>query len=72
MGLSGLSAGEDEIPSIAILYMKNLGQADDEPWAYGLTEDLIIEMSRLGNIRVASMNPRELVKLYFMDTVTDG
>jgi len=56
MGLSGLSADEDEIPSIAILYMKNLGNADDEPWAYGLTEDLIVEMSRLGNIRVASMN----------------
>ena len=56
LGLSGLSADGDEIPSIAILYMKNLGDADDEPWAYGLTEDLIIEMSRLGNIRVASMN----------------
>ncbi len=56
LGLSGLSADGDEIPSIAILYMNNLGDADDEPWAYGLTEDLIIEMSRLGNIRVASMN----------------
>ena len=54
--LSSFSANDNEIPSIAILYMKNLGHADDEPWAYGLTEDLIIEMSRLGNIRVASMN----------------
>jgi len=54
--LSNFSANEDEIPSIAILYMKNLGNTEDEPWAYGLTEDLIVEMSRLGNIRVASMN----------------
>ena len=36
--------------------MKNLGDTKDEPWAYGLTEDLIVEMSRLGNIRVSSMN----------------
>ncbi len=55
MGLSGLAANEDEVPSIAILYMNNLGSPDDEPWAYGLTEDLILEMSNKGSIRVPSM-----------------
>ena len=46
---------ELDIPSVAILYMKNLGSADDELWAYGLTEDLIIEMSNKGLIQVKSM-----------------
>ena len=47
---------EEEIPSIAILYMKNLGSENDEAWAYGLTEDLIVEMSKKGLIRISTMN----------------
>ena len=49
-------AQEEEIPSIAILYMKNLGSENDEAWAYGLTEDLIVEMSKKGLIRISTMN----------------
>ena len=49
-------AKDEEVPSIAILYMKNLGNVEDEAWTYGLTEDLIIEMSKKGLIRVSTMN----------------
>jgi len=41
--------------SLAVLHLRNLGQADDEFLSYGITEDLIVDLSRLGAIRVAPM-----------------
>jgi serine/threonine protein kinase/Tfp pilus assembly protein PilF len=43
------------IKSLAVLYLRNLGSPDDEHLSYGLTEDLIIDLTRVGSIRVASM-----------------
>ncbi|NQV16820.1 tetratricopeptide repeat protein [bacterium] len=46
---------EQEVPSVGILYMENLGNAEDEYWARGITEDVIIEVASAGLIRVAPM-----------------
>jgi tetratricopeptide (TPR) repeat protein/class 3 adenylate cyclase len=44
------------VPSIAILYIKNLGDANDEPYSYGITQDLIVDIAKAGLVRVSSMN----------------
>jgi non-specific serine/threonine protein kinase len=41
--------------SIAILYLKNLGPEADEPYSYGITQDLIIDVAKAGLVRVAPM-----------------
>ena len=38
-----------DLPSIGILYMENLGSAEDEFWVRGLTEDLIIDVAGVGS-----------------------
>ncbi len=43
---------KSEVPSVAILVMENMGQDDDQFWARGLTEDLIVKIARTGEIRV--------------------
>jgi serine/threonine protein kinase/Tfp pilus assembly protein PilF len=43
------------VKSLAVLYLRNLGGEEDEFLSYGITEDLIVDLSRLGTIRVASM-----------------
>jgi serine/threonine protein kinase/Flp pilus assembly protein TadD len=43
------------LQSLAVLYLRNLGSPDDEHLCYGLTEDLIVDLTRIGSIRVASM-----------------
>ncbi len=43
------------VKSLAVLYLKNLGSPDDEFISYGITEDLIVDLTRLGKVRVASM-----------------
>lgn len=48
-----LTAGE--VPSIAILYLKNLGPESDEPYTYGITQDLIVDVAKAGFIRVSPM-----------------
>lgn len=48
-----LTAGE--VPSIAILYLKNLGPETDEPYTYGITQDLIVDIAKAGLIRVVPM-----------------
>ncbi|MBI3365664.1 MAG: tetratricopeptide repeat protein, partial [Ignavibacteriae bacterium] len=47
---------KEEIPSIAVLYLKNLGPAADEPLSWGITQDLIVDLARAGWIRVSPMN----------------
>jgi len=41
--------------SMAVLYLKNLGSSEDEFLCYGITEDLIVDLSRIGVLRIASM-----------------
>ena len=38
-----------------MLHLNNLGDSDDEFLCYGITEDLIVDLTRLGSIRVAPM-----------------
>lgn len=45
-----------KVPSIGVLYLKNLGENSDEYLAYGVTEDLIIDLSKQGLIRIPTMN----------------
>lgn len=45
----------EEVPSLAILYIKNLGAEVDEPYSYGITQDLIVDIAKAGLIRVAPM-----------------
>ena len=56
VGMFGVSFGwDDEVPSIGILMMDNIGGENDEFWARGITEDLIIKIAGAGLVRVASM-----------------
>lgn len=43
------------VKSLAVLYLRNIGSPDDEYLSYGLTEDLIVDLTRVGSIRVSSM-----------------
>ena len=46
----------DEVPSVAVLPLKNKGKEEDAFYAYGITADLISDLSRAGRIRVVSMD----------------
>ncbi len=46
---------EKEAKSLAVMYIRNLGSEDDEFLCYGITEDLIVDLTRVGTMRVASM-----------------
>ena len=57
VGVFGISfGGNDEVPSIGILMMENLGGEDDEFWSGSMTADLITKVAGAGLIRVAPMN----------------
>jgi len=51
---------DDEVPSVAVLPFINKGKEEDAFYAYGITADLISEMSGAGKIRVASMDNIEV------------
>ena len=44
-----------DVASVGVLYLNNLGTEDDDFLSYGITEDLIIDLSRAGLIRVLPM-----------------
>jgi tetratricopeptide (TPR) repeat protein len=44
-----------EAPSIGVLYLENLGTEEDDYFSYGITEDIIVDLSKAGLIRVPSM-----------------
>lgn len=44
-----------EVPSIGVLYLENLGAEEDEFFSYGITEDIIIDLTKAGLIRVPTM-----------------
>tara|TARA_B100001250_G_scaffold163400_1_gene140480 strand:- start:2690 stop:5344 length:2655 start_codon:yes stop_codon:yes gene_type:complete len=52
-------AEEEEVPSIAIIPFKNKGAAEDEFFAYGISSDLISDVTETGMIRVAGLNDIE-------------
>ncbi len=41
--------------SLAVLHLRNMGSPDDDFLSYGITEDLIVDLTRVGTIRVAPM-----------------
>jgi TolB-like protein len=43
------------IRRLAVLYLANRGAADDEHLSYGITEDLIVDLTRIGTMGVAPM-----------------
>ena len=51
----GVSDAARAVPSLAVMYFRNLGDRNDDYLAYGLTEDLIVDLSRVGDIRVTPM-----------------
>jgi len=74
---------KEEIPSVAILYLKNLGPETDESLSYGITQDLIVDLARAGLIHVAPMNDilqfkdthmslEEIAKRLKVSTIVEG
>ena len=53
---------DDEVPSIAIIPLKNKGDDKDVFYAYGISADLIKDCSSAGLIRVASLEDIEKVE----------
>lgn len=49
------TSGKPQVRSLGVLYLRNLGAEEDEFLSYGITEDLIIDLSRLGTLRVAPL-----------------
>jgi len=60
-------SGRTKTRTLAVLYLRNLGSDDDEYLSYGITEDLIVDLTRLGSIRVLPM--RKILK--FKDSDKD-
>ena len=52
-------ADEEEVPSIAILPFENKGADEDDFFAYGISSDLIADVTGTGMIRVAGLNDIE-------------
>jgi len=53
---------DDEVPSIAIIPFDNKGADEDVFYAYGISSDLISNISSAGKIRVASMKDIEKIE----------
>ncbi|SVE41125.1 uncharacterized protein METZ01_LOCUS493979, partial [marine metagenome] len=57
VGIFGISYGvNDEVPSIGILMMDNLGGEEEEYWSSGMTADLITKVAGAGLIRVSPLD----------------
>ncbi|SVD79482.1 uncharacterized protein METZ01_LOCUS432336, partial [marine metagenome] len=61
-------ADEEEVPSIAILPFENKGPTEDDFYAYGISSDLITDVTSAGLIRVASL--KDIEKLEYQDMET--
>ena len=55
---------DDEVPSIAIIPFENKGAEEDIFYTYGISSDLISDVSSAGTIRVASMKNIEGLRNY--------
>lgn len=49
------AAAQPKVQSLAVLQLRNLGSAEDDFISYGITEDLIVDLTRVGTVRVAPM-----------------
>ncbi|SVE29689.1 uncharacterized protein METZ01_LOCUS482543, partial [marine metagenome] len=47
---------KDSVTPIAVSYIKNLGTADDDFFCYGITEDLILDISKAKRMRIPKIN----------------
>ena len=61
-------ADEEATPSIAILPFENKGAEADEFYAYGISSDLIADVTSAGLIRVASLRDIEKLDFQVMET----
>ena len=60
VGIFDISFGDEyEVPSIAILPLDNKGDTEDDFYAYGISTDLISDVTSAGLIRVAGLNDIE-------------
>jgi len=46
---------KEDVPSLAILYLKNLGNESDDVYTYGIVQDLIVDVAKAGVVRVSPM-----------------
>ncbi len=53
-------SSKDKVTSIGVLYMKNLGSQDDDFFCYGITEDMILDLSKAKRMRIPKIN--EVIK----------
>ena len=60
---------DDEVPSIAVIPFDNKGADEDVFYAYGISSDLISNISSAGKIRVASM--KDIEKFNYSDMSSD-
>ncbi len=86
VGLPSIAAPVPSRPkakSLGVLYLRNLGSPDDEFLSYGITEDLIIDLTRIGSLRVAPMRkilkykdsdaePEEIARQLDVGMILDG
>jgi serine/threonine protein kinase len=77
------SVARSETTSLAVLFLRNLGNDDDEYLCHGITEDLIVDLSRLGSVKVLPMykvvrfkdsdlDPEEIAKQLNATMILDG
>ncbi len=70
-------------PSLAVLFLENLGPEEDDYLSHGITEDLIIDLSRVGSLRVLPMRKikkykssdldiEELAQILQVNMILDG
>ncbi|NQV15821.1 tetratricopeptide repeat protein [bacterium] len=60
---------DDEVPSVAVLPLENKGKDEDAFYAYGITADLITDLSSAGRIRVASMKDINALDLNTLSSI---
>ena len=51
---------KDKVTSVSVMYIKNLGSKDDDFFCYGITEDLILDLSKASRMRIPKIN--EVIK----------
>jgi len=62
-----MSPSQPVTKALAVLHLRNLGSPDDDFLSYGITEDLIVDLTRIGTMRISPM--RSIMK--FKDADTD-
>ena len=55
-------ASDNEIPSLVILPFENRGDAKEDYYAYGISSDIISDITSVGQLRVASLSSVEELK----------